>query len=173
MTKFLFCLFILSLNASELCKSFPAIFPAIYTSGKNPKKIELFIGFDCNFCKQAILDLINFLKTNPAVEVKIYYYATSKSEKIFVYYFLAAETNLNLLKDLYCNFVSDDSRNLTIIQNQNPNLVKNLRSHKLLYDQYYSIMDKEFEIKKIDTAPTWIINGQKFLGLINLAKIVK
>lgn len=149
--------------------------PYIYdgSNGHDCSQIDLFLSFDCQFCKQALEDLIKYLETKPKIKAKIYFYIQYQEDSEKILYLLATGQNLAQILELAkiflyaraSNFMND--KKFIAFLRKYPEIQENYMKNKAIYSVYRAKIQKKFFQMHVDKTPTWIINDKIYIeGMI-------
>lgn len=136
--------------------------PYVYNNGEN--EINLFISIECKFCNQALMQLIKYLKNNPKVRVKIYFFTSCQEDELKICYLIAAKHDLDLLYKMHTLFLSaktnklEKNKQFQAFLSEHVHIHKDVKESMEKYEEYRKAMQKKFFKAHVDKTPVWIIN---------------
>ncbi len=133
------------------------------------KEVDLFLSFDCHFCKESLQVLSDYLSSKPRVRAKIYFFTQQEEDKDKICYLLAAGKNLSLIIEICKVFLCSNQADVTkdkkfiMLLKKHPELIENYEKNKVVYSMHRTNMQKKFFKSGVDKTPTWIINDVIFI----------
>lgn len=138
--------------------------PYIYNNG--PKELDLFLSFNCYYCRAALEILAKYLKTKPPVRARIYFFVQNPGDKARLIWLIATENNLDAFLELHSIFLTTRNQKDKLIAflKKHPQIKNNITNHTKLYSSIAESMQSKFLKKRIDCTPTWLIDDNAVIN---------
>ena len=126
------------------------------------KEVNLFLSFDCHFCKESLQALADYLKKKPVVRAKLYFFTQEEEDKEKIHYLLAADGDLELISHM-CQILLYErdgvkSKKFSQFLKEHAKVQENYQKNRAIYAIYRAAMQKKFFKARVDKTPTWVIN---------------